>query len=53
MVTETPRIALVVTRASNQPAVQAIVRAEGELVSPTGHVVVELAQLIVLAAELA
>ena len=39
------------TRASNQPAVQAIVRAEGEPVWPTGPVVVELAQLIALAAE--
>jgi hypothetical protein len=44
---------LVATHASNQPVVQAIVRAEGELVSPTGPVAAELAQLIVLVAELA
>ena len=40
MVIETRRIVLVATPASNQPAVQAIVRAEGELV-----------QLIALAVE--
>jgi hypothetical protein len=32
MAIETPRIVLVVMRASNQPVVQAIVRAEGEQV---------------------
>jgi hypothetical protein len=32
MAIETPRIVLVVMRASNQPAAQAIVRAEEELV---------------------
>jgi hypothetical protein len=51
MVIETPQIVMVATRASNQPVVQAIVRAEGEPVWPTGPVVVKLAQLIALAAE--
>jgi hypothetical protein len=32
MVIETPQIVMVATRASNQPVVQAIVRAEGEQV---------------------
>jgi hypothetical protein len=51
MVIETRRIVLVATPASNQPAVQAIVRAEGEQVQPTGPVVEELVQLIALAVE--
>ena len=62
MVIETRRIVLVATHANNQPAVQAIVRGEGELaqlialaaeqVYPTVLAAAELAQLIALAAEL-
>ena len=51
MVTETPRIVLVATRASNQLVVQAIVRAEGEPVWPIDRVAEELGQLIVPAVE--
>ena len=53
MVIETRRIVLVATHANNRPAVQAIVRGEGELARLIALAAAEPVQLIGLAVELA